>query len=150
MAAHLSLRPLGKKIGTEIQGADLSQLDDETFAEIEDIFRDHPVLVFRDQKLDAHQLAAFGARFGHLRPHILENYLHPDDPRVSFITNVAKDGGVDKFVTCRRRSCRPCRAALRPHAGSPSAGAFPAGRKFRRHASLRRGSMVPTKRCRRR
>ena len=49
MTAQLSLRPLGKKIGTEVQGVDLAKLDDDTFAEIEDIFRDHPVLVFRDQ-----------------------------------------------------------------------------------------------------
>src|SRR5579859_5047785 len=100
MTAHLSLRPLGKKIGTEVQGVDLAKLDDDTFAEIEDIFRDHPVLVFRDQKLDAHALASFG----HLREHILENYRHPDDPRVSFITNVAKDGGVDKFGVVRASS----------------------------------------------
>jgi taurine dioxygenase len=95
--SQLSIRPLGKRLGTEIQGVDLARLDDRTFAEIEDFFRDHPVLVFRDQKLDAHQLAAFGARFGHLRPHVLEEYRHPDDPRVSFITNVAKDGGIDRF-----------------------------------------------------
>jgi taurine dioxygenase len=104
MSAHLSLRPLGKKIGTEIQGVDLAELDDETFAEIEEVFRDHPVIVFRDQRLDAHQLAAFGARFGHLREHILENYRHPDNPRVSFITNVAKDGSVDKFGVVRASS----------------------------------------------
>jgi taurine dioxygenase len=98
---QLSLRLLGKNLGTEVSGADLAQLDDQTFAAIEDIFRDHPVLVFRDQKLDAHQLAAFGARFGHLREHVLEEYRHPDEPRVSFITNVAKDGGVDKFGQTR-------------------------------------------------
>jgi taurine dioxygenase len=104
MTAQLSARLLGKKIGTEIQGVDLSRLDDETFAEIEEIFREHPVLVFRDQHLDAPALAAFGARFGHLRPHILENYRHPDHPNVSFITNVAKDGGVDKFGVTRASS----------------------------------------------
>src|SRR5580700_7875295 len=104
MTAQLSIRPLGKKLGTEIAGVDLAQLDDETFAEIEEIFRDHPVLVFRDQQLDAPQLAAFGARFGHLRPHILENYRHPAHPDVSFITNVAKDGGVDKFGVVRASS----------------------------------------------
>jgi taurine dioxygenase len=101
---QLSVRPLGKKLGTEVHGVDLAKLDGKTFSEIEDIFRDHPVLVFRDQRLDAHQLAAFGARFGHLREHILENYRHPDDPRVSFITNVAKDGSVDKFGVVRASS----------------------------------------------
>ncbi|HTZ36178.1 MAG TPA: TauD/TfdA family dioxygenase [Stellaceae bacterium] len=104
MTAHLSLRRLGKRLGTEVLGADLARLDDATFAEIEEVFRDHPVLVFREQRLDAQQLAAFGARFGHLRPHILENYRHPDDPRVSFITNVAKDGGVDRFGVTRASS----------------------------------------------
>src|SRR5580698_7970922 len=97
----LSTRSLGKKLGTEVRGVDLANIDDQTFTEIEEVFRDHPVLVFRDQQLDAHQLAAFGARFGHLREHILENYRHPEDPRVSFITNVAKDGGVDKFGQTR-------------------------------------------------
>jgi taurine dioxygenase len=104
MTAQLSLRPLGKKIGTQIEGVDLAELDDETFAAIEEAFRDHPVLVFRNQRLDAHQLAAFGARFGRLRPHILENYRHPDHPNVSFITNVAKDGSVDRFGVTRASS----------------------------------------------
>ena len=104
LIGRLSIRPLGKKLGTEVQGVDLARLDDETFAEIEEIFRDHPVLVFRDQKLGAAELAAFGARFGHLRPHILENYRHPDHPNVSFITNVAKDGSVDKFGVTRASS----------------------------------------------
>jgi taurine dioxygenase len=104
MTASLSLRPLGKKLGTEIQEVDLSRLDDATFAAIEEVFRDHPVLVFRDQRLGAAQLADFGARFGKLRPHILENYRHPDHPNVSFITNVAKDGSVDKFGVTRASS----------------------------------------------
>jgi taurine dioxygenase len=104
MTAQLSLRPLGKTLGTEVHGVDLSRLDDETFAEIEEIFRDHPVLVFRDQQLGAAQLAAFGTRFGHLRPHILDNYRHLDHPNVSFITNVAKDGSVDKFGVVRASS----------------------------------------------
>ena len=102
--AGLSLHPLGKKLGTEIRGVDLSQLDDRTFAEIDAVFRDHPVLVFRGQDLGAAQLTAFGARFGTPHPHILENYRHPDHADVSFITNVAKDGGIDKFGVTRASS----------------------------------------------
>lgn len=99
----VSAHPIGETLGTEIAGVDLSNLNDADFAAIEEVFRDHPVLVFRDQHLDAHQLAAFGERFGYLREHILENYRHPDDPRVS-ITNVAKDGGVDRFGVTRASS----------------------------------------------
>jgi taurine dioxygenase len=100
----VSARPIGETFGTEISGVDLANLSDADFAAIDEVLRDRPVLVFRDQKLDAHALAAFGARFGHLRPHILENYRHPDDARVSFITNVAKDGSVDRFGVTRASS----------------------------------------------
>jgi alpha-ketoglutarate-dependent taurine dioxygenase len=94
MTAQLSTHALGEALGTEIAGVDLARLDDRDFAAIEEIFREHPVLVFRGQRLGAAELAAFGARFGTPHPHILENYRHPDHPDVSFITNVAKDGSI--------------------------------------------------------
>jgi taurine dioxygenase len=97
----MELRRLGEALGTEAVGVDLARLDDATFAAIEAAFLDHPVLVFRDQRLDAPALAAFGARFGRPQPHILRQYRHPDHPMVSYITNVAADGGVDKFGVIR-------------------------------------------------
>ena len=97
MTIGLSLRPLGAALGTEILGVDLARLDDATFDAIERAFAEHPVLVFRDQHLGAPELAAFGARFGRPQPHILEQYRHPDHPEVSYITNVTKDGGIDRF-----------------------------------------------------
>ncbi len=100
-----SLRPLGEALGTEALGIDLARDTDEAaLAWIEGAFAEHPVLVFRNQGLDAHQLAAFGARFGEPQIHILEQYRHPDEPRVSYITNVAKDGGVDRFGVKRASS----------------------------------------------
>src|SRR5579864_9495049 len=93
----VSARPIGKNLGTEITGVDLARLGDEDFSAIEEVFRDHPVLVFREQELSAGELAAFGARFGRPQPHVLLQYRHPDHPDVSFITNVAKDGGIDRF-----------------------------------------------------
>jgi alpha-ketoglutarate-dependent taurine dioxygenase len=88
-------------VGTEIAGVDLAHLNDADFAAIEGVFGDHPVLVFRDQKLSAGSLAAFGARFGRPIAHALVEYWHPGDPRVSIITNVAKDGSIDKFGVTR-------------------------------------------------
>jgi len=64
MSGSPQLRPLGQALGTEALGVDLSRLDDATFAWIEGAFAEHPVLVFRDQKLGAAELAAFGRRFG--------------------------------------------------------------------------------------
>ncbi len=98
MTVALSLRPLGKALGTEIVGVDVSRpLDAATFEWIDRAFAEHPVVVFRNQRLEPADLAAFGARFGRPQPHILEQYRHPDHPDVSYITNVDKAGGVDRF-----------------------------------------------------
>src|SRR4051812_41703182 len=92
------LRPLGRALGTEALGVDLSRpLDDETFAWIEEAFAEHPVLVFRDQDLGPAELAAFGRRFGKPKIHSLVDYRHAEFPEVSWLTNVDKDGNIDWF-----------------------------------------------------
>ena len=53
----VAARPIGDALGTEITGVDLTHLSDVDFAAIEEVFRDHPVLVFRHQKLSAGGLA---------------------------------------------------------------------------------------------
>jgi taurine dioxygenase len=91
------LRPLGKALGTEAIGIDLAALDDTTFAWIQKAFAEHPVLVFRDQRLAAADIAAFGRRFGTPRKHALVKYRHPDYPEVSWLTNVEEDGKIDWY-----------------------------------------------------
>jgi taurine dioxygenase len=93
----MQLRPLGEALGTEALGVDLSKLDDDTFAWIRQAFAEHPVLVFRDQHLDAGDIAAFGRRFGTPRKHALIKYRHPEHPEVSWLTNVEEDGKVDWY-----------------------------------------------------
>jgi taurine dioxygenase len=93
----MQLRPLGEALGTEALGVDLSKLDDDTFAWIRQAFAEHPVLVFRDQHLDAGDIAAFGRRFGTPRKHALMKYRHPEYPEVSWLTNVEEDGKVDWY-----------------------------------------------------
>ncbi len=98
MTGSPELRPLGEALGTEALGIDLSRpLDDDRFAWIERAFAEHPVLVFRDQRLGAAELAAFGRRFGKPRPHSLLNYRHPEPPEVSYLRNVDAVGKVDWF-----------------------------------------------------
>src|ERR1700692_2281845 len=91
------LRPLGQTLGTEAVGVDLSRLDDATFAWVRQSFAEHPVLVFRDQKLGAAELAPFGQRFGAPMKHALVKYRHPDHDEVSFLTNVDEEGGIDWY-----------------------------------------------------
>jgi taurine dioxygenase len=98
MADRHELRPLGRTLGTEALGVNLSRsLDDATTSWIETAFAEHPVLVFREQNLGPGELAAFGRRFGRPKIHSLVDYRHADYPEVSWLTNVDKDGNIDWF-----------------------------------------------------
>jgi taurine dioxygenase len=97
MSASPQLRRLGEALGAEALGVDLARLDDATFAWIQDAFAENPVLVFRDQKLGAADIAGFGRRFGVPRKHALVKYRHPDHEEVSWLTNVEGDGKVDWY-----------------------------------------------------
>jgi taurine dioxygenase len=97
MTGTPQLRPLGEALGTEALGIDLARLDDATFAWIEQAFAEHPVLVFRNQELDAGDIAAFGRRFGRPRPHALVGYRHADHPEVSWLRNVDEGGDIDWY-----------------------------------------------------
>ena len=102
MKSKPTLRPLGDALGTEIEGLDLSSpLDQATIRWIETTLDRHPVLVFRNQNLDAPALAAFGRRFGTPRPHALERYRHPAHRDVSYIRNVDDAGTIDPFGLVR-------------------------------------------------
>jgi taurine dioxygenase len=98
MTTEPRLRPLGTALGTEALGIDLAQpLDDATFAWILAVFAEHPVLVFRGQRLGAAELAAFGRRFGAPRRHALVGYRHADHPEVSWLRNVDAAGNIDWY-----------------------------------------------------
>ena len=97
ITATSELRPLGEHLGTEALGIDLSRLDDDTFAWIAAAFAEHPVLVFRNQRLSANDIAAFGRRFGTPRKHALVKYRHAEYPEVSWLTNAEEDGRIDWY-----------------------------------------------------
>jgi taurine dioxygenase len=101
MPVSPSLRPLGDALGMEALGVDLARLDDDLFAWIERAFAEHPVLVFREQRLDAPQIAAFGRRFGAPRPHALVGYRYPGVPEVSWLRNVDDAGNIDWYGVTR-------------------------------------------------
>jgi len=88
----ISIRRLTPVFGAEITGVDLTRLDDATFAEIEDAFETHSVLVFPGQDLDDDAQIAFSSRFGVLettQAHIANNF---KVAHVSVITNLDPDG----------------------------------------------------------
>lgn len=63
----ISIQKIGKHLGAEILGVDLSRpLDDGAFARISDAFFEHQVVVFRGQKLAPSRQIAFARRFGEI------------------------------------------------------------------------------------
>lgn len=98
----VEVRPLGTNLAAEIVGVDVSEpIVDADVAAIEAAFVAHKVLLFREQTLDAHQLATFGSHFGDLQVHVQKRYQHPDVPEVVRMTNRKADGSFDEVGAAR-------------------------------------------------
>ena len=69
----ISVRPVSPAIGAEIEGLNLDDLTDETFAVVRDALIEHGVIFFRDQDIAVESQMALGARFGEL-------VAHPNEP----------------------------------------------------------------------
>lgn len=80
-------------LGAEITGIDLAQpVDDQTFRQIEDLFHDRGVIVFRDQRLTDEQQIAFSRRFGELEIHPARIYNKAEHPELLVVSNIVEDG----------------------------------------------------------
>jgi len=64
-SAHLAVAdavdviPTGAALGAEVRGVDLRDLDEAAFVRVMQAWRDHSVLLFRDQALSDQDLIAF-------------------------------------------------------------------------------------------
>ena len=61
---RITVTPIAGALGAEIGGVDLTELDDETMAEIRAAWLRHLVVFFRDQELDSDAFVAFARRVG--------------------------------------------------------------------------------------
>lgn len=82
----IKVEPLDGPIGAVIHGLDSSQpLSDEDFRAVESAMCEHVAIVALDLEENVPWLRDFGARFGPLVPHVLDQYHHPDGFEVSII-----------------------------------------------------------------
>jgi taurine dioxygenase len=89
----LSVSQSGDACGAEIE-LDLSaELDDRTFAKIEQAFHDNVVICFRGQQLSNERHIEFSRRFGELEIHVLKKYLLPNYPEILLISNIKDENG---------------------------------------------------------
>jgi len=94
--ARLKIIPTGAPIGAFVEGVDLSkELDAHTFAQIEDAYDRHTVLVFRGQHLTPEQHISFARRFGALEIHLAKRALLAGYPEILLVSNVKDDTGED-------------------------------------------------------
>ena len=88
-----SVTKSGAACGAEI-GVDLArEIDDPTFREIERIFHDNIVVVFRGQQLTNERHIEFSSRFGELEIHIVKKYLLSGFPEILLISNICDETG---------------------------------------------------------
>ena len=84
--------PSSNVIGAEVLSADLGNLSDEAFAQIEAAFDKHAVLCFRTQRLTEPQMIAFARRFGNVERIFLTHYAHPQYPEIMLVSNIQENG----------------------------------------------------------
>jgi taurine dioxygenase len=85
---------LGKHLGAEITGLDLSApMDDATFEAFAKAFFENEVVVVRDQKLTHEQQIAFTKRFGILEKHVRKESRLADYEELFVISNIVGENG---------------------------------------------------------
>lgn len=100
--SRINVVPAKAALGAEVEGVDLTNIDDATFRQLHDIWLDHLLLVFRGQKFTAQDLVTLVKRFGTpvtssgLHKRGLEertaNKVFNLPPEVTVVTNVRENG----------------------------------------------------------
>ena len=91
-ALVFAVHPFPAPAGAEVVGLKVDQIGAAEYAEIRQAFLAHGFLVFRDQQLTPESHAAFSAKFGPLKGHILRQYLLPGSDFVLVLSNKKVDG----------------------------------------------------------
>lgn len=66
LTPEIDVIPTGPAVGAEIKGAELRDINDETFNQVMQAWHQHSVLLFRNQKLSDLELISFSRRLGAL------------------------------------------------------------------------------------
>ena len=88
----METRPL-ESFGIEVIGIDLSQTQDpDAVEQMHQLWADNGLLLFRNQRLEEHDVVSFSRLFGELEIHVREEYLSPDHPELLIVSNVKENG----------------------------------------------------------
>ncbi len=84
---RIGITRLSDAMGAEITGIDLNDLDDGTFAAVDEAYLDHQMLCFRNQHLAPDSLVAFSERFGVVEPHDNLKFTLKTHPKILVLSN---------------------------------------------------------------
>ena len=89
----LEVQPLASSFGAQVMGLSLAdEHDDAVVEELEALWRQHKLLLFRDQIMDEAALVKFSRRFGELEIHVRKEFLSEEHPEVLLVSNIESDG----------------------------------------------------------
>jgi taurine dioxygenase len=71
----LTIKHTSAPLGHELVGIDLKTIDQRTFKELDDAYKQYGVIVVRGQNLSPRELVDFSGRFGKLLVYPLGDYL---------------------------------------------------------------------------
>ena len=95
LMAALTMKPLHRRFGVEIDNIDLSVIDRKRdFPAIRKAFDDHSLLLFRGQNLDQDAHLRLGRMFGSIENRESANLKADEDFKVPKVSNVRADGSV--------------------------------------------------------
>tara|TARA_E500000331_G_scaffold354865_1_gene408933 strand:+ start:4140 stop:4988 length:849 start_codon:yes stop_codon:yes gene_type:complete len=89
----VSTRPLTPRFGVEIKGIDIRKpINDRDFAEIERLWYENGIVLFRKQQFDEGDIVNFSRRFGDLEVHVRKEFLDPMFPELLQVSNITQNG----------------------------------------------------------
>jgi taurine dioxygenase len=88
----LTIKHTSAPLGHELLGIDLKTIDERTFRELDDAYKEYGVIVVRGQNLSPRELVDFSGRFGKLLEYPLGNYLLEGFPEIFVVSNIIENG----------------------------------------------------------
>jgi taurine dioxygenase len=92
MQMTVTIKHAPAPLGHELVGIDLKTIDERTFSELDDAYKEYGVIVVRGQNLSPRELVDFSGRFGKLLVYPLGNYLLEGFPEIFVVSNIIENG----------------------------------------------------------
>ena len=88
------VKKLHKNIGISIQGIDLSNIDNDTFQEIKNLWLENLIILFPNQNISDEDHIKFGKRFGDLEVHPSLSHRSSKNQEIYRVSNVDENGNI--------------------------------------------------------